>query len=509
MTGASLAFFARHELRLAWREWLWWLKSKRRGVIAGAVVALSLFAGVLVVAGIVVAPFASLPDDSDRGGLLALTAAGVMAWLLLLSQAMESATRVLYARGDVDLILSSPAPARLVFGFRLTVLAGAATLFSMAMMSPFVTMLAWKGGARWLASYGVLAAMGASAAAAAILGTLALFRLVGPGRARLAAQIASAVIGGAMVISLQVAAILGHQGLDRFALFKTEAVQRLTPDLDSPLWWPARAAFGEMLPLLTLLALSLGFLAIAIAVGSRAFAHHVIAAGGAAAARVSAQARPVRFHAGGASAALRAKELALLARDPWLLSQSLMQILYLLPAALLLWQGFGGEVDPAPVIVPVIVMAAGQLAGGLAWLAISGEDAPDLVATAPVAARRVLSAKIEAVLIAVGLPVVPLILGLALLTPAGAIMAALFSLVAIAGSTAIQFLFRGIAKRSNFRRRQTASRVSTIAEAFSSILWAATAGLAVASSLLAIGPGVMAVIVLLVAWALAPPRTMQ
>jgi ABC-2 type transport system permease protein len=35
-------------------------------------------------------------------------------------------------------------------------------------------------------------------------------------------------------------------------------------------------------------------------------------------------------------------------------------------------------------------MAAGQLAGGLAWLSISGEDAPDLVATAPIGSRRIL-----------------------------------------------------------------------------------------------------------------------
>ncbi|WP_204307097.1 hypothetical protein, partial [Klebsiella aerogenes] len=68
---------------------------------------------------------------------------------------------------------------------------------------------------------------------------------------------------------------------------------------------------------------------------------------------------------------------------PWLMSQTLMQMLYLLPPALLLWQSFGEGGNPAPLIVPVLVMAAGQLAGGLAWLAISGEDAPDLVATAP------------------------------------------------------------------------------------------------------------------------------
>jgi hypothetical protein len=44
-----------------------------------------------------------------------------------------------------------------------------------------------------------------------------------------------------------------------------------------------------------------------------------------------------------------------------------------------------------------VLMAAGQLTGGLAWLAISGEDAPDLIATAPLTARQVVQAKIEAV----------------------------------------------------------------------------------------------------------------
>ena len=50
------------------------------------------------------------------------------------------------------------------------------------------------------------------------------------------------------------------------------------------------------------------------------------------------------------------------------------------------------------LLVPVLVMAAGQLAGGLAWLAISGEDAPDLVATAPIPASFIIRAKIEAVI---------------------------------------------------------------------------------------------------------------
>ena len=124
------------------------------------------------------------------------------------------------------------------------------------------------------------------------------------------------------------------------------------------------------------------------------------------------------------------------------------------------------------LLVPVLVMAAGQLAGGLAWLAISGEDAPDLIATAPLTARQVTRAKIEAVIGCIALVFAPFLLALALLDAYAAIVAALGIAAAAATATAIQLYFRAQAKRSQFRRRQTSSRVATFAEAFSSISWA-------------------------------------
>src|SRR4029077_12715542 len=89
------------------------------------------------------------------------------------------------------------------------------------------------------------------------------------------------------------------------------------------------------------------------------------------------------FRAASRQKALRRKEFLLLRRDPWLMSQSLMQLLYLVPPALLLWRSFNEGSTSIVLITPVVVMAAGQLAGGLAWLTISGEDAPDFMATAP------------------------------------------------------------------------------------------------------------------------------
>jgi ABC-2 type transport system permease protein len=125
-----------------------------------------------------------------------------------------------------------------------------------------------------------------------------------------------------------------------------------------------------------------------------------------------------------------------------------MQILYLVPPALLLWRNFGDDLSGLLILVPVVVMASGQLAGGLAWLAVSGEDAPDLVASAPVPERAVIAAKIEAVIGAVVVVVGPLVLALALAAPRIAAVAALGVAVSAVSGTAIQIWFRAQAKRS-------------------------------------------------------------
>ena len=114
---------------------------------------------------------------------------------------------------------------------------------------------------------------------------------------------------------------------------------------------------------------------------------------------------------------LRRKEWTLLRRDPWLVSQTLMQMLYLIPPAVLLWRSFDDGNGAYQLLVPVLVMAAGQLAGGLAWLAISGEDAPDLVASAPVPPRFIVRAKIEAVLGVIAVVFAPLVAVLAIASP--------------------------------------------------------------------------------------------
>ncbi len=469
-SAAALTGFARHEIRLAWRDWLAMMTGGRRGRKRAAVIGLIVFAAILhLPAYAVIGRFADLKPPLDKSTLIVITATIVLAWALMLSQAIESVTRVFYARADLDLIMSSPVKLSNVFLVRIAI------------------------------------AIGLSAAAVAVAVTIVLFHLIGPSRTRLVAQILAAIVGAGFVIALQIAAILSYGTLSRFAVLTSDAAAAFAPDVDSVAWWPARAALGDGHALLLLLAGGLVLLGAAMSIFSPRFADTVVRVS-ANAARVHHGPRTRGFRAGSRQQALRWKEFVLLRRDPWLVSQTLMQLLYLVPPALMLWRSFADSTLAIVLVTPVIVMAAGQLAGGLAWLTISGEDAADLVATAPLPPSRVTRAKIEVVLITIGVIFAPLIAALTLASPWQAAVTATGVIIAAASATAIQLWFRVQAKRSQFRRRQTSSRLATFAEAFSSIGWAATAALTLAMPIAGLITGLMTAGILAATWKISPRR---
>jgi len=504
-SAADLTWFARHEIRLAWREWLAMMTGGRRKRNR-AVIGLLVFAAILhLPAYAVVGRFADLQMPLDKSSLIVLSASIFLAWALMLSQAIESVTRVFYARADLDLIMSSPVKLTNIFSVRIAAIALSVTGMALLLSTPFVDVLVIGGGPRWFAGFGVVTAIGLSASAVAIAITVLLFRLIGPSRTRLVAQIVSAIIGAGFVIALQVAAILSYGTLSRFAVLTSDATAAYAPDLNSLLWWPARAALGDGEILLLLLAAGLVLLGGVMAIFSSRFADTVVSASSNTAA-VNRGSRARAFRAGTRQQALRWKEFVLLRRDPWLMSQSLMQLLYLVPPALMLWRSFSDSSAAIILITPVIVMAAGQLAGGLAWLTISGEDAADLVATAPIPPSRVIRAKIEVVLITIGVIFAPLVVALFFASALQAAVTALGIVIATVSAAAIQLWFRVQAKRSQFRRRQTSSRVATFAEAFSSIGWAATSALVLAIPIAAVISGLITAGILAATWKISPRR---
>jgi ABC-2 type transport system permease protein len=326
----------------------------------------------------------------------------------------------------------------------------------------------------------------------AVVLTVALFRAIGPRRTRVIAQIVAAVIGAGFVIGVQFAAIVWYGTIARMAVLQLPLLDELAPDGRSAIWWPARAVLGEPVALAALLGLSMVALTAAIHVFAPRFGQLAISAASVSHSATRRSQRQSRFHNLSSAQALRRKEWTLLLRDPWLVSQTLMQLLYLLPAAFLLWRNFyGGDGGASALLVPILIVAAGQLGGGLAWLAVSGEDAPELIASAPVPAARVLRAKTEAVLSAIAVIFGPFVVMLGVAAPFAALVALVGVIIAAASATAIQYWFRTQGRRSLFRRRQTSSRVATFAEALSSIGWAGTGAVAATGTWLAIVPGVV------------------
>jgi len=500
----SLGLFASHELRLAWRDAQSMMLAGSASRAPALLVVFLVFAAFMhALAFSIVARFASITQP-DKAVLIVISGAALMSWSLMLSQAMESVTRVLYARADLDLILSSPVDQRRVFCVRIGVVAISVTVMALLLAAPFINVLALGGGRHWLAAYGVVVAMGAAAAGLAVALTAGLFRTIGPRRTRLIAQILAAVVGAAFVIGIQAAAILSYGTLSRFAVLQSQAVVARAPDVGSMIFWPARAILGDTTALCAVLGASFAVLIGSIAVFAARFGGYAIDAASLshAAARVTRVTRG--FRRASPQRTLRRKEWLLLRRDPWLMSQTLMQLLYLLPPGLLLWRSFADGSDALVLLVPVLVMAAGQLAGGLAWLAISGEDAPDLIATAPVTATLIVRAKIEAVMAGIAAVFAPFLFAMALASPLHALVTGVAITLAAAAATQIQWWFRSQARRTQFQRRHTASRLATYAEAFASISCASTAALAAAGSPLAAFPALGTVIVLLAAFAISP-----
>ena len=113
----TAVWFARHESRLAWRDWVAMMtagKAARRRRVALGIAAFVI--GMHAVAYFVVGGFATAVIDKHF--LIGVSATVLLSWLLMVSQAMESITRAFYTRADLDLILASPVAAQPLFAVR-------------------------------------------------------------------------------------------------------------------------------------------------------------------------------------------------------------------------------------------------------------------------------------------------------------------------------------------------------------------------------------------------------
>ena len=102
MTGAAtLTWFARHELTLAWRDWVQMMSGGRtvreRAILFGTLV---FVGGLHWLTYAILKPALSAGLVIDKASLVLLSAILLSSFSMMLSQAIEQVTRAFYARAD-------------------------------------------------------------------------------------------------------------------------------------------------------------------------------------------------------------------------------------------------------------------------------------------------------------------------------------------------------------------------------------------------------------------------
>jgi len=500
--AGSTLWLLRHELRMTWRGLM-----SRAGRGSGRArriwltIALPLI--LMLAAGLPLA-FAlrhvrQIPAG-PVGVLIAAAAVAVVAMIftLMLSQTLSAAVDALYERADLDLLFSSPLKPRRVLTVRFLAVSFTVFAFFGMILTPILLPVAAMGHPTWLAAILVLFCIALAASGVGLFLAAGLFRLIGPRRTRTVGQVLAAVIGAAFFLFGQARNILG--GAKSATVYAAMARMVRNPHLAGlpGLTWPLRAMLGEPLPLLAALGLGGGIFLLANQILGARFAVDAAAAAGAGAGggrRRAKAAGRVRFSAN-AFQATTVKELRLIARDPALVAQVLLRVLYMLPLGFLILRQAGqGQSLALPGSAAALSLVAGQVAGSLAWITISAEDAPDLLSCAPTPTRTLRRAKLAAALLPVALMLAPVIVPLTLFSPQVGLAAAAGCAASLAMAGMMNVWWQRPGKRADFRRRRSSSWLVAVAELLLGFLIAAATGLAAAGLLgWALIPAVLALV---------------
>lgn len=499
MFGPGGVFFLlRHELLLTWRNFRATGKGRnvRRAVFYTFLLAFLGFGGYWAAR-----ILSSIPPTPTPLMLGAVSFAFVVLLTLMLSQALMLITESLYQRADLDLLLSSPVSSWRVIIVRMSAIAINVGLFYVILVGAVFVWLPTFGGWAWMAFAPSVLLLTFFATALGLAVARLLFGLIGPKNTRMVAQVLASVIGAAFFISTQLPRLFENES-------RAQAMQqlftRLAPIVGnpaSPLSLPARAAFGVGYDFWIWALVAFGSYAFAVWWYASRFASDAAAISGLGSRRRRTN-QVVRDMRGGLRRTLVRKEWRLLRRDPLLLSQILLQLLYLAPlfavfATRLTQNGVTGFA--AGGFASGFVLLVTSLAASLAWLNVSGEDAPDLIASAPVARDEIdYSKALAAALPAAVLLVPPVIAASVFIRPMAGVWLLIGGSAAIISTCLIAVWYQTPGNRKEFRRRSRGSLPLNLGRFFIALGWIGGTGLAVSGyPLLAIIPALIVLGVML------------
>lgn len=417
----------------------------------------------------------------------------------MLSTALSRSVSALFERGDMDLLLSSPLPSQTIFAARLAaVLIGTVWLF-LIFLSPFAHIGLLLGAWHWLGIYPTLIALASLASSCAMLLTLALVRFIGVRRTLTTAQVIGALTGAALFLGSQ---LFGNvsEGLRATIIRTLTGWLQDNPILNdtSWLWLPAKALLGAPFA-----ALGFALVGLIIFYGTVRLTHHFFVTGlqqvnGLSHRSANNPAKPqlIRPFRAGLFRNVLLKEWRLIRRDPQLISQVLLQLLYMLPLFFVIIRDHTNLASVAAMITFII----SSLSTSLIWIIINAEDAHDLLRLAPASYRTIRNAKLFAAISPILL--LSLIAAgwiIAYQALQGVIIAVIW-LLAILSAALIQLWHGKPGVRGAFKTRGQGNLLATLLDTICALCWAATVFIAGRFSWWGTLPMAFALTLLGIAW---------
>jgi ABC-2 type transport system permease protein len=403
--SSQLGLLLRHEARLIWRGSLFGGRNGWALLIGAAILLHAIGYGVAL-------GFSHVhlaPTDQVLSATLGILFVGG----LMLAQAVQRASEVLDDRTDLSWLLSSPVPPRHVLAVRLLAVAGGVSLYWLLLLVPLADGMLFLGRADLAGVYPMLLVLALLVTSCGFAVTFVLLRFCDVRRARALANGFATLVGATVFLGGQTRSLMPAEVSDRF--WQSFAPASADAAARAPQWLPARALMGEWRPVVVLMGLAI-FAAVAVSWGMQAWfaagAQAVVGAGAAGGARQRADRR---IFAQGRFRNLLRKEIRLLHRYPGLAGLAFYYTIYLVPAVVAIARGatlHGPDVSSARLLGVAPVLTSGELARLFISVTMMGDEAAELVRTAPVRAGETRAAKLAAaalgVLSILGLPILGL-----------------------------------------------------------------------------------------------------
>jgi ABC-2 type transport system permease protein len=414
MKVGTLPWLIQHELRLYWRQ----LNGKWLFIFLG------IFGLVLLS---VLLPASLLIRISSRDPLSlnpipeAVFWWGVGGWMVgfffAFYTAIEQGVQVLFERNDLDLLISSILSPKVIFASRLLSIAIEIFLGFGLYIVPASVLALLLGLPQLLGVYPAVVGLSLTAASLGMLITLVLVRLLGAKCTRQIMQIFSSILAALFILGMQLPNLLSPSGVapsrhySPFVSSIQEALQsQKFLNAASWFWFPVRAMFGDWPSVLLTLVLSGGLAWLTVEVLHTTFLR------GTQESLTQKRLLPSNVSrtqfSGSVFGTMLRKEWYVILRNPYLISQTALQLVFLVPAILFaLRGGYGTGFTKTATLLPTIGLVIGMnWTMLLTRIVASGEEAADLLRSSPNSNELLRRSKLLAALIPVWVILFPLCL---------------------------------------------------------------------------------------------------